>query len=142
MNDAKRFKLDYWTNFVEYASGNAEYKKLFVKNKPMAEHWYPVSMGSSEYHMSFGIKTAAERTFIEIYIKDNKELFRTFFSHRQEIEKELGVQLNWLELPRKIASRIVLECPAQVKDKEHWQEQFEWFVQMGNKFYKTFKKYA
>lgn len=42
---------------------------------------------------------------VEWYISDDKELYHKFYSNKAAIEQEMGVQLEWNELPEKKATR-------------------------------------
>lgn len=59
---------------------------------------------------------------VEWYISDDKELFHKFLSHKTEIEMEMGMELDWRELPDKKASRILITHPTDFDDKDNWSE--------------------
>ena len=44
---------------------------------------------------------------IEVYIKENKNLFDKLFTVSEEIENELGFSMEWMRLDHKKASRII-----------------------------------
>lgn len=141
LNETRQFKLEYWTQFVEYAFQNQEFSRLFGKRKPRPQHWYSVSMGSSDYHLNMNLNTVKNKNYVEIYIRDNKDLFHSFYEHKDEIEQIIGGKLDWRELPDKMASRIVIACPTKIKDESKRKEQFDWMIQTAIKFYKAFKKF-
>lgn len=86
INDTQRLKLDYWTSFVDYAFANNSFSKMFKKRKPSTDHWYSVSLGSSEYHMSFLMNTQKNILAIEVYFSNNKELFNDFIRKRIKLK--------------------------------------------------------
>jgi len=139
ISNTQKLKLEYWTNFVEYAFKNNEFSRMFRRRKPSTDHWYTVNMGSSEYHMAFLINTQKNILAIEVYINDNKELFRRFYSQRNKIEQLAGVRLDWRELPDRKASRILYEIMADFKDRACWIDQFEWIMEYSVKIAKAFK---
>ena len=47
------------------------------------------------------------RIGIEIYINDNKELFDRLYSISEQIQSELGFNMDWQRLDNKKASRII-----------------------------------
>lgn len=49
--------------------------------------------------------------------------------------------LDWRELPDKKASRILIEKSVDPADREQWNEQFEWIIDVSVKMKKVFKKY-
>lgn len=74
-------------------------------------------------------------------MRDNKDLFKHFYSKKDEIESSIGEKLDWRELPDKKASRIILEKKVDLKNKDNWKSQFEWMREIGIKFYDAFRSY-
>lgn len=139
INDTQRLKLDYWTSFVDYAFANNSFSKMFKKRKPSTDHWYSVSLGSSEYHMAFLMNTQKNILAIEVYFSNNKELFNEFYAEKDKIEALAGVNLDWRELPERKASRVLYETTADFKNKDNWNEQFDWIMEYAVKIAKAFK---
>lgn len=141
MNATKKLKLDYWTAFNEYAFGDTGYARVFKKRKPSTDHWYTVSLGSSEYHLSFLMNTQKNILAVEFGIAGNKELFRQLFEKKETIESTAGVVLDWRELPDRKMSRILYETTVDFGDQDKWAEQFEWIKEYSVKIAKAFKEY-
>ena len=78
---------------------------------------------------------------MEWYISDDKDLYHKFYSNKAIIENEMGVQLEWNELPEKKASRILVYKDVDFDNKDDWSEQFDWMIDMALKMKKAFKKY-
>lgn len=38
---------------------------------------------------------------VELYIYEDKDLYRSLFEHKEEIESDVGANLDWRELPEK-----------------------------------------
>ena len=139
LSDTEKLKLDYWTSFANYAFADNTFSKVFKRRKPSTDHWYSVSMGSSEYHMSFLMNTQKNILAVEISITNNKELFHEFYAEKDKIEAKAGVKLDWRELPERKASRILYETNVDFKNKDKWNEQFDWIMEYGVKIAKAFK---
>lgn len=139
INGTQKLKLEYWTNFVDYAFANNSFSKMFKKRKPSTDHWYSVSLGSSEYHMSFLMNTQKNILAIEVYFSNNKELFNEFYAEKDKIEALAGVNLDWRELPERKASRVLYETTADFKNKDNWNEQFDWIMEYAVKIAKAFR---
>lgn len=75
------------------------------------------------------------------YITDDKELYQKVYSHKEDIEADMGMALDWRELPDKKASRILVIHEADFDNKDKWPEQFEWMMDAALKMKKAFKKY-
>lgn len=141
MNTTKKLKLDYWTAFNEYAFEDKVYAKAFKRRKPSTDHWYTVSLGSSEYHMSFLMNTQKNILAVEFAIADNKELFQQLYEKKQEIETAAGITLDWRELPDRKMSRVLYETDVDFSDREKWAEQFEWIKKYSVKIAGAFRQF-
>lgn len=136
LTDTKLFQLEFWTKLKEYNS--ASDSKLKITRSPRARHWCDVSIGSSLCHLSLTINTQAKEIGCGLYISDSKSLYRKFHEQKEEIELEIGKELEWMELPEGKASRIKLSKDIDVTDQYNWDECFQWINLFAEKFYLTF----
>lgn len=60
--------------------------------------------------------TATKKEAIELYINDDKELFKGLYSHKDDVESAMGLALDWRELPERKASRIIVEKDVKFDD--------------------------
>lgn len=134
-------RMEYWTAFNDYAYKNAEFAKQFKQRKPSTDHWMTLSIGSSAANLDITMIQKRSENGVELYISDDKELFRSLFEKKDSIEKETGLSFDWQELPEKKASRIIATNPANFDDQTKWPEQFEWVMATLIKMKKAFKKY-
>ena len=138
ITDTKLVQLDFWNKFKEYAE---EKRSILRFRTPRAQHWYDVSIGSSEAHLAFTVNSREKLIGCEIYIDKNKELFNKLKNFKEDIEKEFGATLNWMELPGKQAARIKLSRFSDFTWAEQWPKYFEWMNNFGSKFKSVFGKY-
>lgn len=75
------------------------------------------------------------------YIGLGLKIVSRFYEKQNAIEQELGVTLDWRELPEKKASRIMLTRQVDFDNRSAWNAQFDWMMEMSLKFKKVFKKY-
>lgn len=76
---------------------------------------------------------------VELYISDDKELFRSLLSRKGLIENEIDCAFDWRELPEKKANRILLVHHVDFEDREAWKCKFEWLMDTTMKYKKTLK---
>ena len=100
-----------------------------------------ISIGTSAAHLGITMIQKRNENGVELYINDDKELFKSLFAKKESIEKESGLAYDWQELPLKKASRILVTNPADFEDSSKWPEQFEWIMDTLLKMKKAFKKY-
>lgn len=104
LNRSQSERLCFWDEFNKVL---IERKKPFNVRKPSTRHWYDVSIGSSEAHVGISLISKNNYIAVELYINDNKGLFDELLTHKDEIEKQIGVSLEWCRLDDKKASRIL-----------------------------------
>ncbi len=134
-------RYDYWAAFNDYAFSNDNFAKTFNKRSANTRHWMTMSVGSSACHISISQIRKNNLIAVEFYISDDKELFHMFYSHKSEIETEMGMELDWRELPDKKASRILITHFADFENKDTWPEQFDWIMDIALKMKNAFKRY-
>ena len=111
-------RYDYWVAFNEYAFDNAAFSKAFNRRKASTDHWMTLSVGSSACHISLLQVRKDKSIIVEWYITDDKELYQKFYSHKADIESDMGMPLDWRELPEKKASRILVIHDADFDNKD------------------------
>lgn len=98
--------IEYWQAFNDYAFQRTEFAKAFYKRKPITDHWMDFSIGSSACHIAVIQIQKRNAIGVELYINDDKELFKNLLTHKDEVESVMGFGLDWRELPERKASRI------------------------------------
>lgn len=106
---------------------------------PRPQHWYDVSVGSSEAHIALTLNSQKNLLSCELYISKNKELFFSLLSEKERIESEIGGSLEWKEAA--VAARIILRKPVpSVFDENRSEEHFEWLESKAELFQKVFRE--
>lgn len=131
-------QIDFWNKFKEYSTNKGTKLKL-RKGRP--QHWYDISLGSANAHISLTINSRDDLMGCEIYISDSKDLFYGLEAKKEDIERELGLRLEWMALEDKKASRIKIVKPADIDKVADWEQYFDWLKDTVEKFHKVFGKY-
>ncbi|MCL2401461.1 MAG: DUF4268 domain-containing protein [Oscillospiraceae bacterium] len=140
LSDTKKLQLEFWQSFVGYAFNKAEFSAKFSRRKPQAQHWYDLSIGSSKYYISMTVNTQKKRLGVEIYVSDDKELFAKFVSQKEEIERFLGMHLEYREGSK--AGRILTLVDGDIKKNiSAWDSLFDWLIETTLKFREMVKKF-
>lgn len=140
-NPTQQQRLEYWQAFNDYAFSDANFSRIFNKRKPTTDHWMDFSIGSSACHIAVSQIQKRKAVDVELYINDDKELFKSLFAHKDEIEKNMEMELEWKELPERKASRILIEKTVDLDDRATWQEQFDYIMDTCIKMKRAFKRY-
>ncbi len=141
ITDTKKQQAVWWNSFLDYAMKKDAFKKLFNRVKANPQHWLNLAIGSSHYHISL-TATTQNKLGAEIYITDNKHLYEYFHEHKNDIEAELGFEMDWQLLPDRRASRIEVTTNGDFTNLEAAQGHFEWYCEKAIAFKKVFSKYA
>lgn len=134
-------RLEYWIAFQDYAFKNTLFAKSFKKRKPSKDHWMTFSIGSSACDITISQIQKRNELDVDLYIREDKDLFHSLFQNRESIEADAGLTFDWRELPERKASRIVLEKKVDLNDKSQWNTQFDWLMDSMLQIKKTFAKY-
>lgn len=140
-NSTQQQRLEYWQAFNDYAFTDANFSRIFNKRKPTTDHWMDFSIGSSACHIAVSQIQKRKAVDVELYINDDKELFKSLFAHKDEIEKNMEMELEWKELPERKASRILIEKMVDLDDRATWPEQFDYIMDTCIKMKRAFKRY-
>ncbi|MEA1994023.1 MAG: DUF4268 domain-containing protein [Euryarchaeota archaeon] len=138
LTKTKMKQLDFWNNFKEYTQEKSTTLRL---RKTHPRHWYTISIGSSDARISLTVNTQKNLLECTLYIPHSKELFDGLKGQKEDIEKELGEELEWMELPDKKACRIKISRDGYIDETDEWKEYFEWLKTEAEKFQRVFSRY-
>lgn len=139
MSDTSEIQLKFWEEFNSQAFNNTDFYKEFSIRKANPQHWYDLSIGSSEYHVCLTASRQKHELTAGIYIPDNKTIFHKLQSHASELEDEIGNKIEWREASK--ACRFVIYRPFDMDDKSQWQPALQWLYKMSVAIKKMMKKY-
>jgi len=138
LTDTKIQQLDFWNKFKDYTKKN--YPSTHFGRTPRPQHWYNVSMGSSDGHIALTIDTRKNLLGCETYISRNKDLFNFLRERKNEIEKEIGESIEWVDAA--VASRIKIKKEvSNLFDQVEAEKYFAWLYEKTVLFQKVFGKY-
>jgi hypothetical protein len=139
LTDTNLLQLEFWTNFSIYLQKTSS--KIKVR-KPQAQHWYDLSIGNSQLYISCIVSFQNNFIRCDIYIPDNKDLFRQLLSTKDTIESELGFVLEWEELPSAKASRIKCQNNSiDLKNRSEYENYYKWLKEISEKYIEVIPKY-
>jgi len=137
LSDTKVQQLDFWKKYKEYVRSKDKGIRL---QSPRPQHWYDVSMGSSDAHIALTVNTREDLIGCEMYISRNKELFNYLKNRKNEIEKAIGSKAEWVDAP--VASRIkIKKSVTDVFEPEEQEKYFSWLYDKTILFQKVFSKH-
>ena len=139
MNKSQSERLEFWNKFNEVI---IERGKPFNVRKATTDHWYDVALGTSEAHISISLVNKESCITVEVYVSDNKKFFDELYAKKDNIEQELGFNLDWQRLDDKKASRIKYSIPGLNFDNHsNYADLMNTVIDKVILFKKVFKKY-
>lgn len=136
-SETKIKQLEFWNKFKNYVSSK---DKIIRLQTPRPQHWYDVSMGSSEAHVGLTVNTKENFVSCELWINNNKQLFEFLMEKKEEIEKDIGTDNNWWTARKATGVRTKKKVD-NVFDEEKLENNFAWLYEKTILFQKVFGKY-
>lgn len=139
--DLKMLQLEFWTNLNEYIQNN---QTTLNARTPKPKHWYDLNFGisSSKAYITLVVHNREQYCSVEVYIPKIKDIFYKLQEQKEEIEKETNLKFEWMELPEKQASRIIIKNHNfNLEDTEKWEDNYQWLIETVEKIKPIFLKY-
>lgn len=129
LTDTKLEKLKFWEELKDYSDNNPS--KLRITRKPRPQHWYSMSIGIRHIGLNFIHNTRTSSIAVDIYI-NQQDIYDKVQAKKELFESLCGeLELEWLALPEKKASRILTSRSCDLSNEEVWKEYFKWFIKTG-----------
>ena len=139
MNKSQSQRVEFWNQFNNVL---VERGKPFNVRKATTDHWYNVAIGTSDAHIDITLVNKDSVIGVELYITDNKDLFDKLYQKKDEIESDLGLELDWRRLNNSKASRIVTFIKGlNFDDHSNYNELMNKTIDLAVLMRDTFKKY-
>lgn len=105
-----------------------------------ARYWYDISLGKTGIHLSTIANTENDEIGVRLYIQNRwgDTAFAHLMADKQQIEREIGIPLDWNPNPDKRDKIIRLRRNANIRDKSQWDDYLDWLENYVIKFRKTF----
>jgi hypothetical protein len=129
--------LAYWQALRDHMLRGGTFLKL---RKPRPQHWYSIAVGRSRFGISLTVSATKRRLGCDIYMsgKVAGTAFELLGEEKEAIEAELG-PLEWMELPKKKATRIAQwKQGVDIKDEAAWPSLCEWHKGRAEAFHRAF----
>ena len=135
MSATAMLQYDYWTKVKDEIDKNYP---MFNSRKPRGQHWYDIAIGSSLANISLHVIARTNEIKVVLWISDSKELFDYLYNTKDEIESQLGYELEWISSENNKSSSIVIVKNTDVHDESRWDENIKWHLTKASEFYDAF----
>ncbi len=139
LSEAKALNLEYWTAMKKYFDDKGTFLK---QQKPLPQHWTNFALGKSNIYMA--ATSSVRDNFLRVEFLINTDTSKDDFRKLKEKFEttsydEIDTDLIWDEIPDKKVSWVYLKKDANVRDKNDWDNQFQWFMVTLQKFDEFFR---
>ncbi len=139
LTETRQNQLDYWTGLNDAI--NARGGPVSGSRKPRPRSWSSFALGRSGFGLGGVMLRQRNSIRAEVYIsgKDAKAFFHLLLDEREDIERELGYELAWEELPERRDSRVSVYLEdLDPEDREDWPRQHQWLAERLNDLHRAF----
>lgn len=139
LTPARKLQLEFWSEFREKLKIHPEIPSVQTARP---QYWYNVSLGRSGIHLSNIAPTSSNHIGVRVYINNKiaDSVLNQLIKYKDDIESEIGEELEWDPNPENRDKIISLKREANIEDKDKWNEYLEWLVNKTVKFRRTFGK--
>lgn len=133
---------DFWTALKV----DMELSKSKAKTqKPQPQAWTNIALGRSGVYLVAVARVKKESMGVHVALSgtNRKAFYDDLHSQKTEIEKEVGCELQWLEMPDKTESHIKLTREnVDVGNRANWPQHIEWMRKTIDTFHRVFSTRA
>ena len=139
VSETKLLQQEYWQGLKDFM----ENQKSFVKMRtPLVQNWSDISIGRSDIYISAAVYS--KRKTIEVWLVFAGNNTKNNFDKLYEIAydkslTEIDEKIVWDRMDQIKRCAVILRLEADYTQKNEWENQFNWFKDNLEKFYKLFK---
>jgi len=139
LTETKLLQQEYWQAFKNYM----EEKNSRIRiQKPQPQHWMNLAIGKSDYNLNASVST--KDNTISVWLNILGDNAKINFEKLKEIgenksHQEINEDVRWLRMNDKIQSAVILTVKGNMKNKNEWEIQFEWFKEYLERFDRFFR---
>lgn len=141
LTDIRMLQRDYWESLHRYL--DQEKGPVSGNRTALPQSWMWYSIGRTGFYVGATMVRPRRQIRAEVYIagKSAAAYFNLLLDQKCEIERELGFELDWEELPEKRDCRISI-CLSNLnpEDRKDWQRQHEWLAAHVNRLHQVFSQ--
>lgn len=138
-NKSQSERLIFWNQFNDLL---ADKNYPINKRKATNRAWYDVTIGSSKTHIAMELINKDGYIRLGLYMQDDKDWFDKLYSNKEQIEQELGFELEWQRECKSTVSRICYNLYGlNFDNKDNYDVLMNQMIVIVVKMREVFKKY-
>lgn len=128
LSDVKKTQLEFWSGLMKFLVARGS-KIRPVSPRP--QHWISFSIGRSGFRLDAMALVRDRGMAVNLVLNDDraKPHFHLLHQDRKAIEEEIGMPLQWRELPNNKESHVYTgPHPADYAQRDRWPDYFAWLA--------------
>ena len=108
---------------------DSEFKNNFNYRMPLNKSYYDLFWGNKDIHLCLRHNIKENYVSVEIYIEENKEIFKYLLINKNEIEKLYGKELTFTKVKGKVGkARKIYDVytDGETSEKNTWNKYIKW----------------
>lgn len=139
LSERDELREEFWTEFRDHIQDE---QTPLRPRKPYPRHYYQNPIGATGYHLAYSIDEDDNELSLSLIIEDSAAAHRLLNEQAEEIEAELGTEVEWGDLREtrtgNMRSDLSITRDADIHNRARWDEYFEWMLAMGERFHDVF----
>jgi hypothetical protein len=138
-SNLRSLQQEYWQNLKDYMEENGSSVRMRVAQP---KSWSDISLGRRDFYLALGMNTQTRLLVIWLVIigSSAKNCFDKLYKSSYEASlKDISREIKWDRMEGRLRCAVILEKPADFRNKSEWRQQFEWFKENIEKYVIFFK---
>ena len=138
LSDIRKTQLEFWTGFMESLSNRGSKVR---PTTPRPQHWASFSIGRSNFRLDAYALVRDSGIGVNLILSGEyaKGHFHALLREKDKIATEIGLPLQWRELPQYKESQIYTgPRPADFSQRGRWPEYYAWLAEMLEAYSRIF----
>lgn len=139
LSPTRQRQLAFWKRLVASVAAQSD---VVRPQKPAPQHWLNISIGRAGFGIIPTVNQRIGRIGVEVMVAGQtpKEYFKRLLAEKDDIERQLGFALDWMELPDAHQCRIVSwRNDSPLQEEAHWEEYVTWMADRILRIDKVFR---
>ena len=131
----------YWAFALEYIKSAHGNEGAFKNVHTSKEYWINGAMGISGFYISCNAKMKSAAVDLTLSKSDrdaNKSAYDYIYAHKEEVERQLGVQVDWWRFEGKSSYVSYHIEGVGIDDESSWIQMAKFHAEWSKKFYDVF----
>lgn len=138
LSEGRQLQLAWWGAFRDALAATKAFPSV---QAPRPRYWYNISLGRTGCYLSNTASISEPKIAVRLYLTGRHAgavALQTLLKDRSVIEQELGHGLEWDTNPQADDKTIALTRPADLWEKDKWDEYRKWMVESAIRFKQVF----